>query len=375
MTTELMTAVTVDIRAMDPTRDTVNIHSWLTHPRAHYWQMTELDESGVRDYLGGIHDSGEENGWVGSVDGTDCFYVETYVPSSLIPQDVVPIEPGDIGMHLLVSPPEGAGVHGLTDRIMAEVIDFCLRPSEQGGRGSRRVLVEPDVGNTAILEKNRAAGFSPVREATIVMGQERKQALVSVCRSEDFAASELVALLDRDERSKGSRLGGVRAAVGDVLSGEERLASVAAIPATYSHLNRDTFAVAQRHLVAKALSEFAHERLIAPVRATHPDAGPDDWELRIGDSHHRGGDAQLSTSGNTESVTYSFTARVLPLEHWAIDEDSITRYRNGTQPGLGAQELIVELQDALDIPENLMSTYLEEIASTLASSAFKLDES
>lgn len=344
-------ALTVEIRAMDPARDTQNIHVWLSHPRAHYWQMTELDESGVRDYLGGVHNSADDNGWVGSVDGIDCFYVETYVPSTLVPHDVLPTGSGDIGMHLLVAPPDGDGVRGLTNRIMAEVIDFCLRPSEQGGRGGRRVIVEPDVRNTAILEKNRAAGFSPMQEATIMMGEERKRALVSICTHEDFESSELVALLNRDE--------------------------VEATPSTYSHLNRDTFAVAQRHLVAKALSEFAHERLIAPVRVadssrvaepahgTDSSSDPVEWELRIGDS---------DSSTREPAIRYTFTARVLPLEHWVIDEASITRFVDDVQTPLDAQELVVELQDALDIPEDLISTYLEELASTLASSAFKLDE-
>ena len=368
-------ALTVDIRAVDPARDTKNIHLWLTHPRAHYWQMTHLDDAGVRDYLGAVLGSADENGWVGSVDGIDCFYVETYLPSTLIPHDVVPIGPDDIGMHLLVAPPDGDGVRGLTNQIMAEVIDFCLRPIERGGRGGHRVIVEPDVRNTAILEKNRAAGFSPVSEATIMMGEERKRALVSVCAREDFEASELVTLLSRED-------------VEAVSPDDEDLASLAAAAEPYSHLNPDTFAVAQRHLVAKALSEFAHERLIAPVRATGPDAGPDDWELTIDDTGSKDADqpkdaGQPGDSDRPEdaaefpdggSVTYSFNARVLPLEHWVIDEASITRRRGDTQLGLDAQELVVELQDALDIPENLMSTYLEELASTLASSAFKLAE-
>ncbi|MDN5909460.1 MAG: GNAT family N-acetyltransferase, partial [Brevibacterium sp.] len=362
---------TVDIRAMDPVRDSANIHAWLTHPRAHYWQMTDLDESGIRDYLGGVHDSADDNGWVGAVDGIDCFYVETYVPSTLIPHDVVPTGPGDIGMHLLVAPPDGDGVRGLTNRIMAEVIDFCLHPSEQGGRGGRRVIVEPDVRNTAILEKNRAAGFSPVREATIMMGEERKRALISICTHEDFESSELIAVLDRDESAgmadTASR--GVNTAAGhaDSVADEATLAA-------YSHLNRDTFAVAQRHLVAKALSEFAHERLIAPIRATGPDAGPETWELRIDDAGAGKTGSQKAGAKDADAVTYSFAARVLPLEHWVIDEDSITRRRGDTELGLDAQELVIELHDALGIPENLMSTYLEELASTLASSAFKLAE-
>ncbi|WP_231442296.1 GNAT family N-acetyltransferase [Brevibacterium zhoupengii] len=380
MTTELMTDAaitaesattaapaaanrTVDIRALDPDRDAKNIHVWLTHPRAQYWQMTALDESGVRDYLGGVQNSADDNGWVGSVDGIDCFYVETYLPSTLIPHDVVPTGPEDIGMHLLVAPPDGDGVRGLTNRIMAEVIDFCIRPIEQGGRGGRRVIVEPDVRNTAILEKNRAAGFRPVSEATIMMGEERKRALISICTHEDFESSELVALLGREDVEAG-----VPAPGGVPIAADDRPSSDLAVPETYSHLNPDTFGVAQRHLVAKALSEFAHERLIAPVRATGPDAGADDWELKVAD------DSSPDTDTAADAVTYTFTARVLPLEHWVIDEASITRRRGDTQLGLDAQELVVELQEALGIPENLMSTYLEELASTLASSAFKLAE-
>lgn len=383
-----LTSAAVDIRAMDPDRDTANLHAWLTHPRAHYWQMTELDEAGVRSYLGDICDSADDNGWVGSVDGIDCFYVETYVPSTLIPQDVLATGPEDIGMHLLVAPPQGISVHGLTGRIMAEVMDFCLRPIESGGRGAHRVIVEPDVRNSAILDKNRAAGFSPVREATIVMGQERKQALVSVCGREDFADSALGGLLERGDSVSEGAVESVAGSVGDAGATDDGTAGTVSddvTPAAYSHLNRESFAVAQRHLVAKALSEFAHERLITPTRSDRPGAGPEDWELVIAPAGSgtaeasdavRGGDsAEASDAAEASDLgtRYTFTARVLPLEHWVIDEASITRTRDGQEQRLDAQELVVELQEALAIPEDLMSTYLEELASTLASSAFKLD--
>ncbi len=73
-------------------------------------------------------------------------------------------------------------------------------------------------------------------------------------------------------------------------------------------------------------------------------------------------------------VHYTFDARVLPLEHWAIDEASIMRYRDGHPINLDVQELVLELQDGLGLPEDLVSTYLEELASTLAGGAFKLTE-
>ena len=345
----------VAIRPLDVDRDTARVHEWLSHPRAHYWMMTDLDEAGVRAYLEGIRDSAEEAGWVGSVDGTDCFYVETYIPDSLIPQNVLATGPGDIGMHLLVAPPAGRAMHGLTDRIMAEVIDFCLRPADQGGRGGRRVVVEPDARNDAVIEKNRAAGFSPVREARMLMGEAEKRALVSVCTRADFDASALAALVGAGGRDDGA-------------------------PHAYAHLNADAFAVVQRHLVAKALSEFAHERLITPVRVSadagdaSADAGP--TSAAAGEGGPASADAgngtwELAVDGGTR---YTFTARLLPLEHWVIDEDSITRRRDGAEAALDVQELVVELQEDLALPEDLMSTYLEELASTLASAAFKLED-
>jgi siderophore synthetase component len=348
----------VAIRPLDVDRDTARVHEWLSHPRAHYWMMTDLDEAGVRAYLEGIRDSAEEAGWVGSVDGTDCFYVETYIPDSLIPQNVLATGPGDIGMHLLVAPPAGRAMHGLTDRIMAEVIDFCLRPADQGGRGGRRVVVEPDARNDAIIEKNRAAGFSPVREARILMGEAEKRALVSVCTRADFDASALAPLVGADGRDDGA-------------------------PHAYAHLNADAFAVVERHLVAKALSEFAHERLITPVRVSEDagnasadaaDHGP--TSAAAGEGGPTSADAgdgtwELAVDGGTR---YTFTARLLPLEHWVIDEDSITRRRDGAEAALDVQELVVELQEDLALPEDLISTYLEELASTLASAAFKLED-
>lgn len=119
-------------------------------------------------------------------------------------------------------------------------------------------------------------------------------------------------------------------------------------PALAPHLNPAAMAVAHRHLVTKALSEFAHERLLAPVAE---DAG-----FRV-------------TLGN---VDYWFRARRLALEHWAIDEASVTRTVAGEPADLDALALVLELQPLLQIPDALLAVYLEELSSTLASAAFKV---
>ncbi|WP_101523237.1 IucA/IucC family protein [Nocardioides houyundeii] len=116
------------------------------------------------------------------------------------------------------------------------------------------------------------------------------------------------------------------------------------------HLTPELLERAQRHLMAKAISEFSHERLLAP-RA-------------VGDGY------LLETPGGRSA--YSFTARVHPLEHWVIDEQSVTRTVDGEPAALDVQELVVELAGVLGIPDALLPTYLEELASTLAAATWKL---
>lgn len=116
------------------------------------------------------------------------------------------------------------------------------------------------------------------------------------------------------------------------------------------HLEPRRWALADRALVRKALAEFTHERLIAP----EPDG--DSWIVRSDD----------------ELVTYRFTATRLPLDHWHVDADSITRHRDGIALPLDALEFFLELRDTLGLTDEVLPVYLEEITSTLAGTAFKL---
>ncbi|WP_254409297.1 IucA/IucC family siderophore biosynthesis protein [Streptomyces sp. AC495_CC817] len=117
------------------------------------------------------------------------------------------------------------------------------------------------------------------------------------------------------------------------------------------HLTPDLLARAQRHLVAKALAEFSHEHLITPEPL---DDGS--WLLAV-------------PSGDVE---YRFRAVRAELEHWIVDEESIRRTVDGDAAALDAQQLILELQPLLGLSDALLPLYLEEIASTLAGSMFKL---
>ncbi|MEQ4523916.1 IucA/IucC family protein [Nocardioides kribbensis] len=135
------------------------------------------------------------------------------------------------------------------------------------------------------------------------------------------------------------------------------------------HLTPEHLAVAQRHLVAKAIAEYAHERIIAPV--PDPGAGPGATPDATPDATTAADPAAwLLETGR--GAAYRFRARRLALEHWAIEEESLERRVDGEPAPLDAQELVVELAPVLGIPDALVPTYLEEVASTLAAACWKL---
>ncbi|MBO0610247.1 GNAT family N-acetyltransferase [Myceligenerans salitolerans] len=369
-TTTFRTATRVGemtVEPADPARDAALLHGWLTHPASRYWEMGDLTPTQVRDHLTTVTGDDAQDGWLLRHQGTPIAYAETYDPARTVldglPPDVLDHRPGDLGMHVLVAPPPPAQgprprIPGLTDAVMTTVLRFCFAaparpaapaPAHGNGRGALRVVVEPDARNRPIHAKNAAAGFRVLRDVDLVTDGHTKRARLSVCTRDDFAASPL----------------------GDGTG------PLGAEPA--AHLRPALADAAHRHLVAKALAEFTHERLFLPRpsdpvaaleaarEVTHDD--PREYVLVLDDARGHG------------RVTYRFSARRYPLEHWVIDESSLRRTRavpdggpsgaDERQAPVDALELVAELQPLLGIPEDLLPTYLEELSSTLAGAMAK----
>ncbi|MER6754818.1 IucA/IucC family siderophore biosynthesis protein [Micromonospora echinofusca] len=135
--------------------------------------------------------------------------------------------------------------------------------------------------------------------------------------------------------------------------------------ASVAHLTPANWAHANRLLVRKALAEFAHERLLAPEPV------PADAPAPAGAA---AGARRYQVRGDDGEVVYRFTASLLALDHWRIDADSITRHRGDTELPLDALEFCLDLRAALGLTDQILPVYLEEISSTLASTAYKLDK-
>ena len=123
--------------------------------------------------------------------------------------------------------------------------------------------------------------------------------------------------------------------------------------ASLQHINSLYWEKANRVLLRKALSEFAHELLIEPIQYL----GKNSYTL-------------ITPSKN---AVYHFSANLKALNHWSIPAESIEKKNTqGEYIPLNLFDFIVEFKDQFGITEALLPTYLEEINSTLYSTAFKL---
>jgi len=130
--------------------------------------------------------------------------------------------------------------------------------------------------------------------------------------------------------------------------------AIGAAEGAVAHLDPEVWAAVNRHLVRKAISEFAHEKLIEP-RLVEQDG---DW-------------GRYALDNGDPNFEYGFRARRLSLDHWLIDEASLEKRLIGRPVAIEALDFVVEFQDALGIRDGMMPIYLEEISSTLYGAAFK----
>lgn len=110
--------------------------------------------------------------------------------------------------------------------------------------------------------------------------------------------------------------------------------------------------VYDRRIAAKVIAEFCHERALTPLETS-----PGHFSL-------------LSDDQRTE---YGFTADLLSLDSWAVDEESLRRTRGGHELPVRAVDLVVDVRAQLGIAVDALPEYLEELIHTVAIGADRTD--
>ncbi|WP_432133161.1 MULTISPECIES: GNAT family N-acetyltransferase [unclassified Streptomyces] len=171
-----MSIGTLSTRPLDPLKDAELLHSWVTHPKAAFWMMQDARLEDVERAYMEIAADEHHHALLGLHDGEPAFLMEYYDPAHRELVGLYEPQPGDIGMHFLVAPTE-APVHGFTRAVITTVMTHLFDDP-----AVRRVVVEPDVTNTAVHALNEAVGFVPERE----IRKPEKKALLSFCTRERF---------------------------------------------------------------------------------------------------------------------------------------------------------------------------------------------
>lgn len=304
---------TAEFLPVSPDRDAGLLHRWLTHPRSSYWGALDASLQDIRDEYARIHASDSEEAWLLRLAGRTVALVETYRPAASPLSAHLDIQPDDIGMHVLVAPPEAEPVPGLTDAVFAALLRWLV-----DARGAARVLVEPDVRNAAVRAKNALAGFRDVPGlARVPLGS--KYARIQVCTAGRFRSSPIAGLAVLDRR-----------------------------PSPAAHLAASGTR-AERELLAKAIREFVHERLLVATPLAAPATGR--WR------HYR-----------VDFGQRRLRFRAIPhrMEHLSVDPASISA-RDGRP--LHLVDLIVDAAPQLGITPRFLPVYLEELQATLAGRA------
>lgn len=117
------------------------------------------------------------------------------------------------------------------------------------------------------------------------------------------------------------------------------------------HLTPSLWQRATRNLLAKAIGEFAHERLLVPVKD--------------------GASYVLQADGEQ----YRFSARRFKLDHWVVDPDSVERTGpDGAALEADAAAFFLAFKGELGLSDAVLPVYLEEVAATVNRGAFQLAE-
>ncbi|MDF4249762.1 GNAT family N-acetyltransferase [Streptomyces sp. WMMB303] len=167
---------TFSLRPVDPLADTGLLHRWVTHPKSAFYLLQEATLPDVEREFMSIAASPHHDAFLGLHQGEPAFLAERYDPRYVELAGLYPHRPGDIGMHFLCAPTEQP-VHGFTRAVITTVMAMLFSDAE-----TRRVVVEPDVRNTAVHALNEAVGF----RIDSTLTKPEKEALLSFCTREQF---------------------------------------------------------------------------------------------------------------------------------------------------------------------------------------------
>lgn len=138
-------------RALDLTQDIPTLQSWLNQDYAKFWGMQGLNLDAIKNLLATTE---HKFALIGEWQAKALFMVELYDPVHDEVGQHYRVAPGDCGMHLIIAPPDGNPVSGLSFKVMDAIAKLVLEKL-----AFTRLVVEPDQLNMKIHHLNSRVGI------------------------------------------------------------------------------------------------------------------------------------------------------------------------------------------------------------------------
>ncbi|MET7820690.1 GNAT family N-acetyltransferase [Micromonospora zamorensis] len=139
---------------VDPDRHAALLHGWVTQPRNSFWGMGSHTLEQVREIYAFVDSLPTHHAYLIMVDAEPVGLFQTYQPEADPVGERYRVHPGDIGMHLLLSPDRRLA-RGLTNVVGPALARFLFRDP-----AAQRIVVEPDIRNHLALRRLEIEGFT-----------------------------------------------------------------------------------------------------------------------------------------------------------------------------------------------------------------------
>ncbi|MFE1287636.1 GNAT family N-acetyltransferase [Streptomyces sp. NPDC058751] len=155
---------TVRVLPVDPHADLDVLHGWVTEERAAYWGMTGFTRQQVLETYLHLDSLDTHHAFLTVKDGVPAALFQTYEPEADRVSECYEVQPGDIGVHLLIGPPApGAGARpGWSSTLLSAFLSYALT-----GLDRQRAVVEPDARNAKAVDRLTRQGFVPAGDIVL----------------------------------------------------------------------------------------------------------------------------------------------------------------------------------------------------------------
>ncbi|MFI6209408.1 GNAT family N-acetyltransferase [Streptomyces sp. NPDC051041] len=182
---------TVRVLPLDARADAGVVHAWTSEERAAFWGMNGLTRDQVAEIYAHLDTLDTHHAFLLVRDGEPAALLQTYEPRADRVGECYPVQPGDIGVHLLVAPAGPGGARpGWTAALLDVVTSYVLL-----GLGRTRIVADPDVRNERAIARLLRQGFTagpavvlPEVDLPDVYLPEKKARLAFLTREAAFPA-------------------------------------------------------------------------------------------------------------------------------------------------------------------------------------------